>query len=399
MDALVYPRKGSSVKRVTARMNAIDAHSGGFGAGYITDIRARRDLFLQLAKFQHDEDIQLGLNAVGFAIIMVAPIDKLRHLINILATDDSPMCAIMAAGIFGRMHIDAVLGIKAFIRGGGRCHRPGSPILCLEKHRHICRGCNVPHYESCPITGTEDVSATRIIPAIEKEYVDHIGSMIHMFWDRDTAKFWTRLSTDEALRKTFPNRLYISNELHFWMTRARLALKPLTQLDDGSIIVQLFWLKKSRVKPQNFFIKSYDPLSFEKALKRTGLANSQTWDRPLGFRGLLSGQMFTVKGDMDEGRRVPSFEHLQLLWDLTRVAAICGAIHCPGDFLDEDAVLDYLTLRGDGSQDDEDYEGAEEEEEEIEYWEKKKKDKRRLRKQDKKKKKENKKKRRGKRRR
>lgn len=78
---------------------------------YITDIDARREIFLQIQKIQYDNNIPLGLNAVGLAIILVAPIDRLQHILNDMTTH--PLCAIAAASLFVTMHTDSVLGIKA----------------------------------------------------------------------------------------------------------------------------------------------------------------------------------------------------------------------------------------------------------------------------------------------
>lgn len=80
---------------------------------YITDIDTRREIFLQIKKIQDDNNISLGLNAVGLAIILVAPIDQLQRILNDLNMTTYPLCAIVAASLFGTMHADGVLGIKA----------------------------------------------------------------------------------------------------------------------------------------------------------------------------------------------------------------------------------------------------------------------------------------------
>lgn len=80
---------------------------------YITDIDARREIFLQIKKIQDDRNIPLGLNAVGLAIILVAPIEQLQREIDYINMSTCPFSAIPAASLFGTMHADGVLGIKA----------------------------------------------------------------------------------------------------------------------------------------------------------------------------------------------------------------------------------------------------------------------------------------------
>lgn len=113
MDAPVGTPADSPAEGLTALMAALKIPFDEPGNDYITDIEARRDIFLQFKKFQDDHNILLGLNAVAFAIILVAPLDRLQHYASMLHTEQFNVCAIKAAGIFGRLHIDAVLGIKA----------------------------------------------------------------------------------------------------------------------------------------------------------------------------------------------------------------------------------------------------------------------------------------------
>lgn len=95
---------------------------------YITDIDARREIFYQIKKIQDDGNIPLGLNAVGLAIILVAPIDKLQREIDYINMSTCPFNAFPAASLFGTMHADGVLGIKAceFLNSN---KKPPPPVL------------------------------------------------------------------------------------------------------------------------------------------------------------------------------------------------------------------------------------------------------------------------------
>ncbi|KAL6804614.1 hypothetical protein GGI42DRAFT_367658 [Trichoderma sp. SZMC 28013] len=355
MAPRIYSLEKPSVEYLLAKMDHMSRMlDAGFPleeskVDYITDIDQRRDIFLLFKKFQDDNNIQPGLNAVGLAIILVAPIDQLQHLLNELNTDKYPLCAIRAASIFATMQIDAVLGIKAFIRAGSCCH--GNPDRYWDRcdsFAAVIPSNYAPRRVLCPIRGTDDVSRARIIPQYfcEKEFRDCISTMLRVFWDQKTVGLWEKLSAYKWFHEPPHTRLHISNSLHRLLSEARVALKPLDKMKDGSIIVQLFWLKGTSLKPQEFLTKPHDSVSFEDVLKRAGLENNQEWGSSLAFRAdghkLLSGQLFVLKANKAVGIAAPRFELLQLLWDLTRVAAICGAINEADDLRNVDDVVDYM---------------------------------------------------------
>ncbi|KKP03890.1 hypothetical protein THAR02_04039, partial [Trichoderma harzianum] len=275
---------------------------------YITDIDARREIFLQIKKIQDDGNIPLGLNAVGLAIILVAPIEQLQRKINDINMTTSPFSAFAAASLFVTMHADGVLGIKT----------------CPSARRSVV----------CPIRGTgDDVCRARIIPnhfaGPDTTFRGYIGMMLRKFWDKDTSQTWDELYPSDWSLSSLEGRFLISKSLLREIAEAKLALKPLAKMEDGSVIVQLFWLKGSTLKPQDFLFKRHDSASFEDILKRAGLENNEEWGPSLASRKdgqrLLSGQLFVLKANLDVGIEAPDFKHLQILWDLTRVAAICGA--------------------------------------------------------------------------
>ncbi|KAK0766064.1 hypothetical protein N5P37_002006 [Trichoderma harzianum] len=347
---------------------------------YITDIDTRREIFLQIKKIQDDNNISLGLNAVGLAIILVAPIDQLQRILNDLNMTTYPLCAIVAASLFGTMHADGVLGIKAFVREGRQCH--GMPSAFWERLAFSLRyiPASARRSAACPIRGTsDDVCRARIIPKLcrgtDMEFHQYISMMLRVFWDKDKAQTWDRLYARGWSPYSLEGRFLISSYLRQDMAEAKLALKPLAKMEDGSVIVQLFWLKESRLKPQDFLFKPHESVSFEDVLKRAGLENNQEWGPSLVFRKdgqmLLSGQLFILKGNLDVGIKAPDFELLQILWDLTQVAAICGAVNETDDLLDEGEkkdYLDYCVCGGeDGGEGEDEGENEDENEGEGEY--------------------------------
>ncbi|KAJ4860912.1 hypothetical protein T069G_05900 [Trichoderma breve] len=141
-------------------------------------------------------------------------------------------------------------------------------------------------------------------------------------------------------------------------------------MEDGSVIVQLFWLKGSTLKPQDFLFKRHDTASFEDILKRAGLENNEEWGPSLAFRKdgqrLQSGQLFILKANLDVGIKAPDFKHLQILWDLTRVAAICGAVNETNELLGKDETKAYLNYCACGGEVEDEVEGEDEDEDEGE---------------------------------
>ncbi|KAL7934857.1 hypothetical protein V8C35DRAFT_279334 [Trichoderma chlorosporum] len=365
MDIRSHPSEIPSIEHQVAQMHLTaqaDQTAGmsaamleGLPGDYITDIEARREIFLKFKKFQDDHNIQLGLNAVGFAIFMVAPIDQLRHSIDALVTEKFPMSAFKAASIFGMLHIDAVKGIKRFIRAGRECHgvylinrceRWGECSFVTGLWKRAMIG-------PCPIRGTRDVTRTQIITNPisardfkQREYKDHIGIMLREFWGPDMEIMLKGLFGFRGGEHSSRAKLHVSNLLHRHMANARLALKPLAKREDGSVIVQLFWLKETSLDPKDFLIKPNDSVSFEDILKQAGLENNQDWGPPLAERKdgrkLQSGEMFVLKAVECAGvDEAPDFRLLQLLWDLTRVAAICGAANETEDWIDEAGPLGH----------------------------------------------------------
>lgn len=179
---------------------------------------------------------------------------------------------------------------------------------------------------------------------MDKRNASRFGGLVQAFWGQDMANLWTKLSKNREFRRSAQNRVHVSHQLHMVFAEAKMALKPLCKTDDGSIIVQFYWLKETLLKPQDFVTKPHDSVSFDELLNRAGLADNQAWGTPLarrkGGRRLKSGQIFVLKEN--QAKDIPSFDLLRLSWDLTRVAAICGAANSTDDLLRETDVLDFL---------------------------------------------------------
>lgn len=130
------------------------------------------------------------------------------------------------------------------------------------------------------------------------------------------------------------NMLSLSPTLHSWWDKAKYALKPLTRTDN-EITVQFHWLRPSGLKPADRIMNDGKDL-----LSKAGLGQpngSAAWGTRLCHRKsglpIKTGQTFviTAKDPSD----LPSFELLELQWDLLRVCAISGAADVDDEYYEE----------------------------------------------------------------
>jgi hypothetical protein len=102
-----------------------------------------------------------------------------------------------------------------------------------------------------------------------------------------------------------------------------MALKPLRKMDDGSVVVQFHWLKSHTLKSTTTF----EGVDMNDRMLQAGLEDNSAWGDVLMHRKsglpIETGQTFILKGNGP--LLAPSFELLQLSWDLSRIVAISGA--------------------------------------------------------------------------
>lgn len=174
-----------------------------------------------------------------------------------------------------------------------------------------------------------DSEAAHIFPysTIEKRNFSDLTDILNTFWGHEKAQEWSDLFQDESVTESPQNLVCLNHQLHWWLDNARLALKPLRNTDSGAVVVQFHWLKVNRLKPHMPLEKPNEVLPFSGILSKAGLSDNGTWGDKLAHRKsglpLQTGQTFVLGAKDPE--RAPSFELLQLSWDLLRVGAISGA--------------------------------------------------------------------------
>ncbi|KAM0426986.1 hypothetical protein ACHAPT_007884 [Fusarium lateritium] len=160
--------------------------------------------------------------------------------------------------------------------------------------------------------------------------------MLTAFWGHSKAQEFASLFSRRDITESPCNRISLTKTLHHWFDRARLAFKPL-EVSETGIRVQFHWLKRSPFKPKSVLtgVDIHD---------QAGLDDSQ-WGHELFFHRksgmpLETGQVFHISAQNPAD--IPSFELLQLSWDLLRVAAISGAGEASEeDYWDSDDDDDY----------------------------------------------------------
>lgn len=178
---------------------------------------------------------------------------------------------------------------------------------------------------TCLFSGAPDPEAVHIFPFSTGEKIfGHLNELLEAFWGPEKALTWCRHFEDAAITQSAKNGISMNRQIHFWFKDARLALKPLRQTAQG-IVVQWHWLKRSVLKPNVYIRSDMD------VLHQAGVMD-QRWGDALAHREsgvrIQTGQTFLLP--RHEG--MPSWELLEMRWDLVRVAALCGAADVTDDY-------------------------------------------------------------------
>jgi len=163
----------------------------------------------------------------------------------------------------------------------------------------------------------------------------NINSLLLHLWGEEQSTIWAQQYQRFTETEATQNGISMNHQIHYWFDNAKFALKPLKPLgqDNNSIVVQWHWLKPTMFKPKDRTCR-YD--STATILEKAGLMD-KNWGTRLAHREsgvpIRTGQIFTIRADNPED--LPSWDLLELSWNLLRVAAICGAADVPDEYWDE----------------------------------------------------------------
>ncbi|KAK4064901.1 uncharacterized protein Triagg1_8900 [Trichoderma aggressivum f. europaeum] len=207
-----------------------------------------------------------------------------------------------------------------------------------SRSREVANCCKKRDGMRCMITKMEDPQAAHIFPfaGLNSSKIPNIVSTLRTFWGEDTTTRLSKIFFDQKVAETPQNFISLNSQLHVWFDNGRMALKPLRELADGTVQVQLHWLNKSTLKPTE------DCNNISLAKDSAGIRENQSWGTITAHRQsglpLETGQVFNLSALYRDN--IPSFDLLQLSWNLLRVVAICGAAE-PSDLSDSDDDDDY----------------------------------------------------------
>ncbi|KAL7923248.1 hypothetical protein ACQKWADRAFT_290374 [Trichoderma austrokoningii] len=312
---------------------------------YIEDLEQRQRIFEKFHRFQIEYSCSDKLNMAAFGVIMVAPIHYLEEYLDRIRicarTGDQDAVAAWFASFLYRCQ-----GILAYANRGGQpsclssAHSSAQymPASTLGNSRNelVSQLCKLRDHNECILTGTSHPEAAHIFPygTLKHAYFTMFEGLIKTFWG-EQAKVWMDLIKDASITESARNLLSLNHRIHWWFDNGNLALKPLRQLADGSVIVQLHWLKRHQIKSTATWEGTIDEL-----MQRAGLEDNSAWGEMLAYKKdglpLKTGQIFTLKADKPE--LVPSFELLKLSWDMLRIIAISGAAE-PKELWKDDGYL------------------------------------------------------------
>ncbi|CAK7273579.1 hypothetical protein SEPCBS119000_005731 [Sporothrix epigloea] len=200
------------------------------------------------------------------------------------------------------------------------------PVSPATRSRNAVKRAKERDGNLCILTGTDDPEAAHIFPfsAGKADGTKYRISQLATMWGDEKATAWKQRFLDPRVTESPKNLLCLNRQLHFYWGTSRLALKPIRSLDPCTIKVQLHWLRPSATNPMAVSEGSFDDIS-----SLCGGENDfQSWGQPpVAHRKsglpLQTGQIFTIRAEDPED--LPSFELLEMQWDLLRIAAMSGA--------------------------------------------------------------------------
>ncbi|KAK1749340.1 hypothetical protein QBC47DRAFT_395968 [Echria macrotheca] len=318
---------------------------------YIADVDTRCALLEELRPFCYNQEIML--NATVFAAFMIAPIPEIRNFLQTVRNFSRP--ALVVRGILG-LAADA---IRAYIPKESRApvaaatpsaavptvilDEPGMPVPSgLVTRSGFSDQVKDRDGHVCVFSGMRDPQAAHIFPfaTSEKKKFAALNELLTALWGPEKSMAWRRNFEDAGITQSAKNGISMNHQIRFWFDNARFALKPLRETPEG-IVVQWHWLKKSILKPLTYI--SLDDNNNNNILHQAGVMD-QSWGNNLAHREsgvrIQTGQTFLLRADEAEDK--PSWDLLQMQWDLLRVAAICGAADVTDDYYD----YEHLDERG-----------------------------------------------------
>ncbi|KAK4154572.1 hypothetical protein C8A00DRAFT_14291 [Chaetomidium leptoderma] len=318
---------------------------------YITDLDERCALFGEMQQLHRDLGVPMP-NAATLGFFMVAPTSGIREHLAIVRNTPPPYMVQM----LDLRNLQAPAAMSSYFPTNrssiSQQPVPMSPLTAMlgnqgDAARSKAAALNAKERDGnvCLLSGTSDPEAAHIFPfaTSESKQFNHLNALLQSFWGINKALAWRSLYENPAITQSLVNYLSLGHQLHFWFDKARFAFKPLSQTPI-TITLQFHWLRRT-----NLLTTTTIDASGETLLELTGLRiPPATWGSCLAHRAsgvpIRTGQTFVICAK--NPNHLPSFELLELQWNLLRVAAICGAADVtdePDSDVDDDEELYLVT--------------------------------------------------------
>ncbi|KAH6618041.1 hypothetical protein B0J18DRAFT_459142 [Chaetomium sp. MPI-SDFR-AT-0129] len=303
---------------------------------YITEVDTRRDLFEKYRAICHSQEDQP--NAVVFALFMVAPVTEIRTYLDGYKPEG---CEKQQGFRTGWTLMNSVKAIRTYLGNPtsvATLDEPETPVPPVSATRYgFEKSVNKRDGGVCVFSGMPDPQAAHIVPFAlsSNQAFFSLDNMLTTFWGPNQARTWRRTYECIEMAQSPMNGISMNHQIHFWFNTARVALKPL-RLDEEGITVQWHWLKKSVLRPLTRTTPDIDILHQAGVMDQSWGDDPDTFaHRKSGVR-IQTGQTFLFP----RSSAMPSWDQLELQWDLHRVAALCGAADVPDDYYDYEDPYD-----------------------------------------------------------
>ncbi|KAL6863685.1 hypothetical protein J3F83DRAFT_767287 [Trichoderma novae-zelandiae] len=297
--------------------------------GFVTDWVARLRLFGLFQRiYQVHGKTANGLNATVFAVIMVAPMAQMREMLERIRRyrpsqhgPENPVNLLLFAMYTAPEAVRSCIPNRrpAMSTASTRdqpAQPPTNPFLrnipsAPEKRRE---------QDVCLFTVSRDAEKADIFPLCTTigDAFQPLDALLLCFWGERIRDRWASQVADPRITESARNFLSMSRQLHFWWDNAAFALKPLSETAT-EIVVEWHWLQESCLTPRKLIPPDAD---YAKYVCRHVCDSWGSMKHAFG-KTLQTGQAFTIR--VEDPGQLPSFELLELQWDLLRVAAISGA--------------------------------------------------------------------------
>ncbi|KAK0750942.1 hypothetical protein B0T18DRAFT_443555 [Schizothecium vesticola] len=307
---------------------------------YLTDLDTRRDMFNEFRAICQESDPYQEFyppHATILAVFMVAPVSEIRVQLDVLHKMEQHRTQMVVALLGLSPH-----AMRTYIPRRRSANAPDYPPNSVPSAILYEPGASVTFSlvirsgfagqvkerdgHTCVFSGMPDPEAAYIFPfsTSEKKVFGPLNELLAAFWGSEKATAWRQHFEDPGVTQSAKNGISLNHQIHFWFDNARLALKPLRQTPEG-IFVQWHWLKRSVLKPNVYILQGTD------ILHQAGVMD-QCWGKALAHREsgvrIQTGQVFLLQ----HNENMPSWDLLEMQWDLLRVAALCGAADVTDDY-------------------------------------------------------------------